>query len=123
MRSSRRSKPCSGAIRQAGLSDKRSEARTSETAPSSSCFISAKSEASAAEGGSAAVSSVAFEQRDRLDIRRALRDGFERLAVISYRSRDPEGVDRIAEQQNLDAAGAETFELRACGERLQRRRR
>ena len=45
-------------------------------------------------------------------------DRFERLALIADRRLDPEGVHRVGQQQDFNASGAETFELRAGGDAL-----
>ena len=60
----------------------------------------------------------AFDERDRLDVGRALGDRLERLAFEAGRARDPERIDRIGQQQDLDASRAETLELGARGEPL-----
>ena len=109
--SSWRSGPSSGATRQTALSVRRSEARTSDTASPSVALTKAMKSVTAS-----------LTSRRRLVARR-------RGSGISARSaapcvtdlnglpsklgagRDPEAVDRIGQQQHLDAAGAEAFEL------------
>ena len=73
-----------------------------------------------ADGGSAGWSfcppSVAG--RDLRKIGGAARHRLERLVLVLADGADPELVDRVGEQQHLDAALDEAFELRARGERL-----
>ena len=59
-----------------------------------------------------------LDERDRLDVGRALAHRLERLAVEARGRRHPERVDRIGEQQDFDAARLETLELRARREAL-----
>ena len=61
---------------------------------------------------------VAFGKGNGLDVGRALADRLEGLALETRCGRHPEGVDGISQQQNLDIAGAEPFQLRADGETL-----
>src|SRR5579883_3094670 len=61
----------------------------------------------------------ALDKRNGFDIGGALRDRLERLAVVPGGGRYPECVDRVGQQQNLDAAGAESFKLRAGLDALQ----
>ena len=49
-----------------------------------------------------------------IEISRALRNGLERLSFIAKRCAGPERINRVAENQNFNSAGAETFQLRAC---------
>ena len=51
------------------------------------------------------------EQRNERQIGRALGHRFERFALEPKASHDPEAVDRVRQQQNLDAAGAEALEM------------
>ena len=53
-----------------------------------------------------------LRQRDFRQVGRALRHRLKRLAVKLRRTHHPEAVDRISEQNNLDPARPETFELR-----------
>ena len=53
-----------------------------------------------------------IEQRNERQIGRALGHRFERFALEPKARHDPEAVDRVRQQQNLDAAGAEAFEMR-----------
>ena len=55
---------------------------------------------------------LVVEQRDQREIRRALGRRAERLAVERRIVGDPEAVDDVGQQQHLDAAGAEAFEMR-----------
>ena len=54
---------------------------------------------------------------------RALRHRLERLAFEVRRDRHPEAVDRVGQQQHLDAARPEAFELRRGFEPARGRRR
>ena len=75
--------------------------------------MKASSVATSDEGGFGGRRRDALDERDCLDVGSSLGNRFERLAVEAERGRDPEGIDRIGQQQHLDAAGTETFELRA----------
>jgi hypothetical protein len=55
---------------------------------------------------------LGIEARNLREVRRALRHRLERLTFEGRRRRHPEAVDGIGQQQHLDAAGAEAFEIR-----------
>ena len=56
---------------------------------------------------------------DLVEIGAAAGGGFERLFLVGADRGDPELVDRIGQQQHLDAAGAEPLDLRALLQQLQ----
>src|SRR5262249_51797843 len=61
---------------------------------------------------------VALGDRNFVEIGGTLRHRLKRLAVIAERRAYPEGVDRIGQDQDLDAAPGEALELRAGEDRL-----
>ena len=103
-------------MRQATLSVRRSEARTSATSVAERLLEEGEQGRDLA--GRLGRGVRPLDERDRLDVGRALAHRLERLAVESRRGRHPERVDRVGEQQHLDAARLEPFELRARGEPL-----
>ena len=109
--SSWRSGPNSGATRQTALSVSRSEARTSATSsPSVSLmkvrkFVTASSVSGA---GSGLASTRGISARSAAPCVTDLNG----LPSNASAGRDPEAVDRIGQQQHLDAAGAESFQMR-----------
>ena len=100
------------------LSARRSEARTPATTFSSVCCMKASSVATSAVGASAAGAAAPSASGMVLMSAAPWVHRFERLTIEAERGRDPEGIDRIGQQQDLDAAGAKAFELRARARRL-----
>ena len=113
MRSSARSRPSPPATRHDALVVSRCDARTSDTRSPSASLITAMIAASSAAGLSLSFSpELVVEQRDQTEIDVALAQRFQRLAAEIERRRGPERVDRIGQQQHLDAARLGRFELR-----------
>ena len=105
-----RSRPWPPATRQDALVVSRCEARTSDTRSPSVSLITAMVAASSAPDGSLFFGLV-VEQRDQPEIDIALAQRFQRLAAEIERRRGPERIDRIGQQQHLDAAGGGRFQL------------
>ena len=107
----------SSATRQTALSVSRFEARTSFTASPSDSLNSAISARYRLGLPSAGFAVLLLLGRDLVEIGAAARHRFERMVLVLADRGHPELVDRIGQQQHLDAAGAEAFELRASLER------
>src|SRR3977135_112812 len=108
-RSSSRSGPCPPATRQAALSVSRCEARTAENGPPSG-GVRARLDGVGLAG--VVLAGGLVEQRHEAEIDLALAQRLERLALEIERQRGPEGIDRVGQQQHLDAARARRLELR-----------
>ena len=103
----------SSATRQTALSVSRSEPRTSLTAsPSASLKIAIRLASLA--GGAGFSGGCSSGGRDLVEVDAAAGRRFERLFLVRADRRDPELVDRVGQQQYLDAARAKAFELRAA---------
>ena len=54
---------------------------------------------------------LGLDQRDQRQVRGPLRDRLERLALVIDARRDPEAVDRIGQEQHLDATRPKALQL------------
>ena len=109
-RSSSRSRPCALATRQAALSVSRCEARTSETcSPNASLTALMTAGRPRSEAGFCSAAWSSSGTSAEIDVALAQRP--QRLAVEVLRHHRPEGVDRIGQQQDLDAARPRRLEL------------
>ena len=70
-----------------------------------------------AAGSALSASGLLSRRLDLVEIGRAARHRAEWVLLVFAKRRHPELVDRIGQQQHLDAAGAEAFELRDFCER------
>ena len=113
------------ATRQAALSVSRCDARTSDTRSPSDVLHGGDDRVSSSLlsdfGSSAARRPCRAAARGEIDF--ALAQRLQRLAVELAGHRGPQRVDRIGQQQHLDAAGARRLELRIGLQPLERCRR